>query len=343
MSISVAVVGASGYAGGELIRLLDAHPVFSVELLGANSKAGSALGDVHPQLSGGERPLVTFDQERFGEVDAVFFALPHGASASPAVEMLARGVAVIDLGADFRFDDPDRYRNAYGTEHPHPEQLGEFVYGVPELFADAVRGTDRVAVPGCYPTATIVPLAPLASAGLVDTSDIVVDAMSGVTGAGRAVSESTAFGAIDESVRAYKVLGHRHQPEMIQGIERFASGEVRVVFTPHLVPMLRGILSTIHVKTNPGVEFGDVVGAFDGTYADEPFVRRLEVPPETRWVVGSNNALVSYHLNGSTGHLIALCAIDNLLKGAAGQAVQCANLMFGLEQTVGLSTEGSMP
>lgn len=343
MTTTAAVVGASGYGGGELVRFLDAHPEFSTEILGAHSRAGMTLGEVHPHLSGGERELVPFDPDRFAEVDVAFLALPHGASAEPALQLLERGVRVVDLGSDFRLSTPERYLAAYGVAHPYPDQLGTWAYGIPELFADQVAASDRVAAAGCYPTSAILAIAPLAAAGLIAPDGIIVDSLSGVSGAGRAVSEQTSFGAIDESVKAYKIFQHRHQPEMAQAINAHAGTDVDLVFTPHLVPMQRGILSTIHMKRTAGVELGDIQMVFDKTYGDQPFVRLSAVPPETRWVVGSNNALISYHLDDASDRLIALCAIDNLVKGAAGQAVQCANLMFGLDQASGLPTEGWMP
>ncbi|MCZ7534416.1 MAG: N-acetyl-gamma-glutamyl-phosphate reductase [Acidimicrobiia bacterium] len=343
MTTTAAVIGASGYGGGELVRFLDAHPEFSTEILGAHSKAGATLGEVHPHLSGGDRELVSFEPDKFSEVDVVFLALPHGASAEPAMQLLERGVKVVDLGSDFRLATPQRYREAYGVEHPYPDQLGEWAYGIPELFADAIAASDRVSAPGCYPTSAVLAIAPIAAAGLIDHDGIVVDALSGVSGAGRGVSEATSFGAIDESVKAYKILEHRHQPEMIQAVDAYAGAPVELVFTPHLVPMQRGILSTMYMMATEGTAIDDIHTAFDKAYADQPFVRLSGVPPETRWVVGSNNALVSYHLDEVSRRLIAVCAIDNLVKGAAGQAVQCANLMFGFDQASGLPTEGWMP
>ncbi len=340
---TTAVLGASGYGGGELIRFLDNHPEFSVELLTAHSNAGAALSDVHPHLGGGDRRLEAFDPDRFVDIDVAFLAMPHGASAIPAMELIQRGVKVVDLGSDFRLDSVARYEQAYGTPHPHPDQLGKWAYGLPELFADRIASSDRVAAPGCYPTSAILPIAPLLDAGLVQSSGIIVDAMSGVSGAGRGATDGLRFGAIDESVKAYKIFEHRHQPEMIQALSVGAEHDVDLLFTPHLVPMQRGILSTVYLHVHAGTTIEDITRAFDAHYADSAFVKRIATPPETRWVVGSNNALVSYHLENRTGRLIALCAIDNLVKGAAGQAVQCANLMFGFKESTGLPTEGWMP
>jgi len=340
---TAAVLGASGYAGGELVRFLDAHHSFSVGLLGANSRAGQRLGAVHPQLGGGGRLLEEYDAAALSEFDVVFMALPHGASAAPAMELLDAGVKIVDLGSDFRLDSNDRYREAYGVVHPFPEQLGAWAYGIPELFSQDIAAADRVAVPGCYPTSVVIPLAPLISQDLISRTGIIVDSMTGASGAGRGANEALSFGAIDESATAYKVLTHRHRPEMEQALETMTDAQVSILFTPHLIPMQRGILSTIYTTPTTGLMLPDVFDAFDAAYAKAPFVRRVDDPPHTRWVVGSNNVIVSYHLDGRTNTLVAVSALDNLVKGAAGQAVQCANLMFGFDTGEGLPTEGWMP
>jgi len=340
---TAAVLGASGYAGGELIRFLDTHPNIEVAFLGANTSAGRTLASVHPHLRGGDRVLEVFDAAKVGATDIVFMALPHGASAEPAMALASAGVNIVDLGSDFRLDTPQRYLDAYGVDHPFPDQLGAWAYGIPELFGEEIAATDRVAAPGCYPTSVVVPLAPLVSAGLIEPIGIVADSMSGVSGAGRSSSEALRFGAIDESVAAYKVLTHRHRPEMERVLDTVGSTKTSILFTPHLVPMQRGILSTIYATPAPGTTLAELEDAFDAAYADSAFVRRLDEPPHTRWVVGSNNLLSSFHLDTRTNTLVTISAIDNLVKGAAGQAVQCANLMFGFEESTGLPMEGWMP
>jgi len=340
---TAAVLGASGYAGGELVRFLDAHEGFSVGLLGAKSKAGQRFGSVHPQLGGGDRILEEYDATALSVFDVVFMALPHGASAAPAMELLDAGVKIVDLGSDFRLDGADRYLEAYGVEHPFPDQLGAWAYGIPELFSQDISTADRVAVPGCYPTSVVLPLAPLISQSLISGTGIIADSMTGASGAGKGASEALSFGVIDESATAYKVLTHRHRPEMEQALESVTDAEVSILFTPHLIPMQRGILSTIYSRSAPGLTISDVFDAFDAQYAKSSFVKRVEDPPHTRWVVGSNNVIVSYHLDERTGTLVTVSAIDNLVKGAAGQAVQCANLMFGFDSGTGLPTEGWMP
>jgi N-acetyl-gamma-glutamyl-phosphate reductase len=342
-AFTAAILGASGYAGGELIRLIDGHPRLTASHLGAYSQAGSTLGDVHPHLSGGERTLGTLDPAEVPEVDVVFLALPHGASAGPAMALASRGIRVIDLGSDFRLDSPDRYREAYGAEHPFPGELGKWVYGLPELFGDAIANAQRIAAPGCYPTSAILALAPLLAGGLIEPSGIVVDSLSGTSGAGRSVKPHLTFGAVDEGVVAYGLLKHRHRPEMEQGLGRATGVEPTIVFTPHLVPMHRGILSTCYAEAAPYTDVAAVTEALDGAYAGAPFVDIVSEPPQTRAVVGSNRCVIAPFVDPRTRRVIVLAAEDNLLKGAAGQAVQCANLMFGLDETLGLPLAGWMP
>ncbi len=340
---TTAVLGASGYAGGELIRFIDGHPGFEIAFLGAHSRAGEPLGSVHPHLTGGDRLLEEFDADRVGSLDVVFMALPHGASGAPAMELAGTDARIIDLGSDFRLDTPQRYLDAYGADHPYPDQLGSWPYGIPELFGDEIASADRVAAPGCYPTSVVIPLAPLLEAGLIEPKGLIVDSMSGASGAGRGGGDTLQFGAIDESAVAYKVFTHRHRPEMERALEPAAGTGVSIVFTPHLVPMQRGILSTIYATPTQGTTIDDIQSAFDDVYRDAAFVRRVDSPPHTRWVVGSNNLLASFHLDEASNTLIALSVIDNLVKGAAGQAVQCANTMFGFQETAGLPREGWMP
>lgn len=343
MPHSIAIFGSSGYAGGELIRLVDGHPDFKAAYLGAHSSAGKDLASVHPHLSGCDRILEPNDPTALPSVDLAFLALPHGESAEPAMALLDRGIGVVDIGSDFRLDTPERYSEAYGVEHPFPSELGRWVYGLPELHREAIAGSDRVAVPGCYPTSAILPLAPVLSAGLVKPTGIIVDSKSGVSGAGRGVQAGLQFGAVDESVKAYKVLNHRHRPEMERGLDRVGAGSVQLIFTPHLVPMLRGILTTVYAAGVDGIGLGDLVAAFDDAYDDEPFVSMVDGSPETRWVLGSNNVSIAAHFHEETATVVLISALDNLVKGAAGQAVQAANLMLGVDETAGLPTEGWMP
>ncbi|MGA7271399.1 MAG: N-acetyl-gamma-glutamyl-phosphate reductase [Acidimicrobiia bacterium] len=339
MAFKTAVLGASGYAGGELVRLIDGHDRFQLSHLGAHSREGSLLGDVHPQLGGGERPLGAIDVDSVADADLVFLALPHGASAEIGAQLRARDVMVVDLGSDYRLDTPDRYASAYEGDHPHPEALGEWSYGLCELFD--LKGSRAIASPGCYPTAVLLAVAPLLRAGLVEPSGIVADCLSGVSGAGRSVTPDLSFGAVDEGVRAYSVGRHRHRPEIEMALDLLMGGEHRVVFTPHLVPMQRGILATVTCRGRAPEQ--DCREALGEAYAPSPFVDVIDRPPQTRWVVGSNRALVTVFADAPTGSIIAQCAIDNLLKGAAGQAVQAANIALGLDEGLGLPTSGWMP
>ena len=334
MGQRVAVYGASGYAGGEVVRLVDGHPGLEVAYLAAHSSAGSSLGSVHPHPGGGDRILGPIDAAACGEVDLAFLALPHGTSAEIGVALARRGIKVVDLGSDFRFSTPQRYEEAYGTEHPHPEELGEWAYGIPELFRDTIAASDRTAAPGCYPTSAVLALAPLVAAGVIEPGGIIVDAMSGVSGAGRSARADLMFGAVDEGVRAYGVLTHRHRPEMEQAVAAFSGHETEIVFTPHLIPMQRGILATCHGVVK---DFSlDPAEVLRDAYDTAPFVDVIEGPPQTRWTVGSNRCLISAYQDDRTGRVIVLSALDNLLKGAAGQAVQNFNLMCGLDERLGL-------
>ncbi|CAN5836079.1 N-acetyl-gamma-glutamyl-phosphate reductase [soil metagenome] len=339
MTLTTAVLGASGYAGGELIRLLDGHPHFEVAYLGGHASEGSRLGDVHPQLPGGERLIGSNDSGRVGDVDVVFLALPHGASAGLGSELRKSDAVTIDLGSDFRLDTPERYRLAYGSEHPHPTELGEWSYGLPELFE--LKGAREIASPGCYPTAVLLAIVPLLDAGLVDPAGIVADCLSGTSGAGRGVREDLMFGAVDAGVRSYGVTTHRHRPEIEMALDLRLGGEHRLVFTPHLVPMQRGLLATVTARGESST--AKLRAALRDSYASAPFVEVVEQPPQTRWTVSSNRALVTAFADERTGSVIAQCAIDNLIKGASGQAIQAANIAVGFAEADGLPIAGWMP
>ena len=339
MGMAVAIFGASGYAGGELVRLVDGHPTFDVAYLGAHSTAGTPLRTVHPNLMGGDRILGPLEPDDLPPIELAFLALPHGASWEIAHHLAEANVSVFDLGSDYRMDTAARYASAYGTPHPLPDQLSEWVYGLPELFGGALGDATRIAVPGCYPTSALLGLGPLLAAGLIE-GPIVVDSMSGVTGAGRGPTADLTFGAIDESVRAYGVATHRHRPEIEMGLQLAAGSDVAVQFTPHLVPMQRGILSTCSAGLTGA---GSIADALREYYQGSPFVDVIDQPPQTRWVIGSNRALLHAVEDERTGRVIVLVAIDNLGKGAAGQAVQCANLSFHLPEDTGLTAAGWLP
>ena len=333
--IRTAILGASGYVGGELLRCLAAHPEFAPAKLTGESKAGQALGAVHPHLAAAypDASVERFDGDLSG-IDLVFAALPHGKSQEVAPAILESGIPFVDLGADFRLDDSAAYERWYGHAHQAPQLLGAFIYGIPELNREAIRGAKAVAAAGCYATAAILALKPLVDVGLVKPGSIIVDAASGVSGAGRELKETTAFNTVDGSFSAYGLINHRHTAEM----EMALGGSV--LFTPHLAPMSRGILATCYSEATGQADPLDVLRA---AYAGEPFVHVTAEPPATKWVSGSNGAQVTARHDERTGRVLGIAAIDNLGKGAAGQMIQCANLMLGLDETAGLSACGVYP
>ncbi len=336
MSLRSAVLGASGYAGAELIRLLDAHDGFDLVHLGAHTSAGRTLAEVHPHLQDGFRPLATNEIE--GPVDIAFLALPHGASAPIGHKLLMEGVKVVDLGSDFRLDTSERYQEAYGSPHPYPDELGRWTYGLPELFD--VTGSSAVASPGCYPTAVLLAIGPLLSAGAIAPKGIIADCLSGVTGAGRSLKEEFLFGEVAEGVRGYAITRHRHRPEIEMALDHLGNTETTVTFTPHLVPMQRGLLATVTAPLAGGFEPAQILA---DAYEKSMFVEVIDRPPQTRWTVGSNRALVAAFVDERQGVVVAQCALDNLVKGASGQAVQAANLMVGYEESMGLPRSGWLP
>ncbi len=337
--IRTAILGASGYVGGELLRLLSMHPSLRAARLFGDSKAGQEVGAVHPHVAPAYPSMTVsrFEPAALDGVDLVFAALPHGESQKIAAAVLERGIRLVDLGADFRLADPADYARWYGEEHQAPELLGKFVTGIPELHRDAIRSAHAVAAAGCYPTAAILALKPLVDAGLVEPSVLIVDAASGVSGAGRALKEGTSFNTVAGSFTAYGLLNHRHTAEMEQALG------ASVLFTPHLAPMARGILATCYGSATRTMTDDEPLQALRAAYADEPFVHVTSEPPATKWVAGSNAAQVTARFDPRTGRVLAVSAIDNLVKGAAGQMIQCANLMFGLEETAGLSVCGVYP
>ena len=334
--IRTAILGASGYVGGELLRLISGHPELRAARLFGDSKAGQAAGQVHPHVAAAfsDAPIERFEESGLDDVDLVFAALPHGHSQRVAGAILERGIPFVDLGADFRLDDATTYARWYGEAHRAPELLGRFVYGIPELNRAAIRNSKAVAAAGCYATAAILALKPLVDAGLVKTDSIIVDAASGVSGAGRELKELTAFNTVDGSFAAYGLTNHRHTAEMEMALS------ARVLFTPHLAPMTRGILATCYGEATGKTDPLEILRA---AYADEPFVHVAADPPATKWVAGSNGARLTARYDTRTGRVLAIAAIDNLGKGAAGQMIQCANLMLGFEESAGLATAGVYP
>ena len=341
----VAVIGASGFTGAELLRLCASHPDLEVAVATGESMAGRAVADLYPSLAPayGDTEFVPYQPGVASGCDLAFCSLPHGAS-QPVVPELRNDVKhVVDLAADFRLDDPGLYPAWYGTEHTAPELLDEFTFGLPELFRSDIRGAELVAAPGCYVTTASLALAPLVAAGAVEPTGVIVDAASGVSGAGRPPRANTTFCAVDEDFTAYGLLTHRHTPEIEMAVSRHADTDVQVLFTPHLAPMNRGILATCYARPTADTSTGEVLGLLAEAYCDEPFVVVSERSPSTKATLGSNSVHITARADARTGWVIVIAALDNLVKGASGQAVQCANLALGIDETAGLSPAGIYP
>jgi len=397
----VCVIGASGFTGAELLRLCAGHPDLEVAAATGASAAGRKVAELYPSLAPlyPSTELVPYGPGLASGCDLAFCALPHGASQALIGELRGEVAHIVDLAADFRLRDADLYPQWYGEPHTAPELLGEFVFGLPELFRRDIRGAELVAAPGCYVTAAALALAPLAAKRLIEPSGIVVNAASGVSGAGRAPKPHTSFCAVDEDFTAYGVLNHRHTPEIEMAVARFAGLEapgasrgarsegvqaasapasalalppgasrgarsegvqaasaslleasrgarsegVQVLFTPHLAPMSRGILATCYARPTGAFDTAEVIGALADAYADEPFVVVSERLPSTKAALGSNSVHITARADRRTGWVIVISALDNLVKGASGQAVQCANLALGLNETAGLTAAGLYP
>ncbi len=333
--VRVGIIGATGYTALEAARLIQRHPQADVVVATSRGEEGKLLGDVHPSLAGRtEVRIENFDAASVAQkCDVAMCCLPHGASAETVHTLVKLGLRCIDFSADFRLSDLGTYEHWYEVKHPWPERVGITVYGLPEFFAKEIRDADVVANPGCYPTSAILPLAPLAQAGLIHTDDIIVDSKSGVSGAGRSPKLATLYCEANESISAYSVAGHRHQPEIGDLVKRIAGHSIDVLFTPHLTPMDQGILSTIYVRPN-GATAADAMKCLRAKYEDCPFVKVVDHLPATKHVRGTNFVHMTVRDAGS--RLIVICAIDNLIKGASGAAVQNMNVMFGLDQTLGL-------
>ncbi|GAB6053926.1 N-acetyl-gamma-glutamyl-phosphate reductase [Magnetospira thiophila] len=336
--LNVAILGASGYTGAELVRLLARHDGVRLVALTGDRKAGQSMAQVFPHLAMLDLPeLVTIEQVDWSGIDVVFGCLPHG-TMHGLVRTLPERIKIIDLSADFRLRDGAVYAQWYGLEHKALDYQQQAVYGLPELFRAEIAKARLVAGPGCYPTAAQVPLVPLLAAGLIQTEDIIIDAKSGVSGAGRAAKEGVLHTEVSEGFHAYGVAGHRHAPEIEQGLSLAAGRDVVVAFTPHLLPMNRGILATIYVKLSDGVTASDLRKYLADHYAGEPFVSVMAegMSPATRHVRGSNHQMIGVFADRLPGRAILLSAIDNLVKGASGQLIQSMNIMCGFPENKGL-------
>jgi N-acetyl-gamma-glutamyl-phosphate reductase len=343
----VAVLGATGYAGIDLVRLLVGHPSAALVAVHSESFDGRPLAEVYPGLLGlVDLPCRALGAEEVAaEAEVAFLALPHRASMEMAARLDERGVKVLDLSADLRFRDPKVYEAWYKVPHTAPALSRQAVYGLPELHRDALRAARVVAVPGCYPTGALLGLAPLVRRGLVDLDTIVIDAISGASGAGRKPAQDLHFAELNENLRAYEVASHRHTPEIEQELTALAGRPVTVTFTPHLAPVTRGILTTVTAGLGAGATEADLAAAFEADYKAEPFARFLPGPrlPETKPVQGSNACHVGFRVDRRAGRAIIVTALDNLVKGAGGQAVQAFNLLCGHPEDAGLRLPGLYP
>ncbi len=334
--IKAGIINVTGYAGVELARILWQHPNVELASVTGRSAAGKKLGEVFPHL---DVTGLTITGELEGKVDVVFSAMTHKASAEVVMPLLKKGVRVVDISADFRLKDPARYPEWYDFIHPAPELLKSAVYGLPELHRSEIAGAALVANPGCYPSSAILALAPLVKLDLVE-ADLVVDSKSGISGSGRTLTLPAHFSEASDNVRAYGIGGHRHLPEIVQELEALhPSGSVSITFVPHTVPMTRGILSTCYAKAKAGKLTGgkeELDKIFADFYRKEPFTRLVQQPPETKQTWGSNLCLLYPTINQKTGRVLVISCIDNLVKGAAGQAIQNMNIMFGFPEMAGL-------
>jgi N-acetyl-gamma-glutamyl-phosphate reductase len=337
----VGVVGASGYAGAELLRLSAGHPDLTVVYATADANAGTPVAALYPSLKAtyGDAVFDAYDLDRLDGLDLVFLALPHGESQRTMSDLRKRVGAVVDLGADFRLKNADTYEQWYHEDHTAPELLDDFVYGIPELADGALAGATQVAAAGCYVTAAGLALAPLLRAGAIEPTGIVVDAASGVSGAGRALSHTTHFGTAKENFTAYGLLDHRHTPE----IEQAVGPGAQVLFTPHLAPMTRGVLATCYARPAATTTTAELLAALADFYADAPFVIVDESSPSTKATYGSNACHITARFDERTNWIVVIAALDNLVKGASGQMIQCANLMLGKPETTGLTAIGIYP
>jgi N-acetyl-gamma-glutamyl-phosphate reductase len=345
--LNIAIVGSSGYTGGELFRLLLHHPMATVTAVTSEKSAGQPITAVFPHLSGLTGLLCEpLEPEAIAKkADFVFLALPHGTAQEAAFQFRTLGKKVVDLSADYRLSDPALYEQWYEHCHQHPELLKDAVYGLPELHRDKIKKAQLIANPGCYPTGAILGVAPLVEKGWIDPQSIIIDSKSGVSGAGRSPSLAHHYPEVNEGLMAYKIGTHRHTPEIEQELSALSGGKIVVSFTPHLIPMNRGILTTIYADVREKTDTGRVHSLFQEYYRDEPFVRLLPAGqfPNVRNVRGSNFCDIGAYADPRSGRVVMVTAIDNLVKGAAGQAIQNMNLMAGFDETEGLRFAGLFP
>jgi len=341
--IKVGIVGGTGYTGVELLRLLALHPEVSLHVITSRSEKGLAVSDMFPNLRGHVDLVFTEpDVETLASCDVVFFATPHTVAMALVPELISRGTRVIDLSADFRLKDAELWQQWYNMPHTCPELLEQAVYGLPEVNREQIKTAQLVAAPGCYPTATQLGFLPLLENDVIDTNTLIADTKSGVSGAGRKASIGALLAESSENMKAYAVAGHRHLPEIEQGLNLASKQAVDLTFVPHLTPMIRGIHATLYAKVTRDV---DLQALFEQRYADEPFVDVLPAGshPETRSVRGANMCRIAIHQPQGGDTVVILSVIDNLVKGASGQAIQCMNIMFGFEESLAINMIAAMP
>ncbi len=337
--VRVGIIGASGYTGAELLRLCAQHPAFEVVYATGDTQAGTRAASLYPSLAG-RYPSLMFEEfqlERAAGLDLVFLGLPHEASMALAPQLVSSIGCVVDLSAAYRLKDASLYPQWYGFTHDQPEMLAKAVFGLPELHRSEIVGAGLIATPGCHVTAATLALAPLVRAGLIATTGIVINSITGVSGAGRALKHSSLFCTVDEDVNAYGLLDHRHTPEIEQEVG------AQVLFTPHLAPLSRGLLATCYARPAATVTTASLLEALHQAYRNEPFIVVDEASPSTKATLGSNTAHLTARYDERTGTVMALCALDNIAKGASGGAVQAANVALGLDETAGLSLVGLYP
>ncbi len=344
-TLSVGIVGASGYTGVELLRLIAGHPNLDLKVATGDSMAGTRIADLYPSLAlaYGDRTFDAYSPALVDGLDVVFCGLPHGISMGVIPELLGTVGHIIDLGSDFRLKDPGLYPTWYGAEHSNPELLERAVYGLPELFRKDIVGAELIAATGCNAATATLTLAPLLDAGLIEPDGLIVNLITGVSGAGRPPKPNTTFCTVDENATAYGLLTHRHTPEIEQALNQRTGQPASVVFTPHLVPMNRGILATCYGRPTGGASTEDVLNAMSEFYRDEPFIIVDERSPDTKAVAGSNAVHLTGRVDERTGLVFGIGVLDNLMKGASGMAVQCANIATAMPETTGLTTIGMYP
>lgn len=343
--LTAGIVGASGYTGAELMRLLVGHPDLDLKIATGDSKAGTRVRDLYPSLAAAYPSMAyeAFEPENFDGLDVVFVGLPHGVSMSVVPQIRGRAKHIVDLGSDFRLHDKSLYPQWYGAEHTAPDLLSEFVYGLPELFRSKIEGAELIAATGCNAATAVFGLAPLLNAGLIEGEGAVVSLLTGVSGAGRPPKENTTFCAVDENAEAYALLTHRHTPEMEQALTEYSGKAAQLLFTPHLVPMNRGIIATCYAEAVGEASTESALDALNDAYGDEQFMVVSERPPSTKATLGSNTVHLTARFDPRTNKVMVIAALDNLMKGASGMAVQCANLALGLPEGAGLPIVGVYP